>query len=241
MRPSWGSRRSAMSRSAMILRREVTAGVRFFGSLSSCSSTPSCRRRISSPSSWGSMWMSLALRCRACTRIRSTRLTTGEALEVERLASTSISSMPLLGVSSRGSSSCRSCTREAPGAGRGGAGLIGVALVVAGWCFSSAAAVSSRAAISAAASSSGRARRRLMGSAAAAAICCRLSRCSGPQWLGIASTRVPFRRSTGRQPSSWQRCFEKVCSQPQRSVPAARRAWLLSTASPKSSSTSSRC
>jgi len=78
MRPSWGIRRSAMSRSAMILRREVTAGIRVRGSVSTRRSTPSWRNRICRPLSCGSTWTSLAALVSASIRILSTRLITGE-------------------------------------------------------------------------------------------------------------------------------------------------------------------
>ena len=46
MRPSWGWRRSAMSRSAMILKRLVSAGITLAGRVSKAfCSTPSSRRR----------------------------------------------------------------------------------------------------------------------------------------------------------------------------------------------------
>ena len=60
MRPSCGSRFSAMSRRAMILMREMI-GSRYLsaGVITACS-TPSMRNRIRISFSYGSMWMSLA-------------------------------------------------------------------------------------------------------------------------------------------------------------------------------------
>ena len=45
MRPSWGSRRSAMSSSAMILRREMMAALNLKGGAIISWSTPSMRKR----------------------------------------------------------------------------------------------------------------------------------------------------------------------------------------------------
>ena len=90
MRPSWAWRRSAMSRSARILKRDVTAGTRRLGSGSTyCWSTPSWRKRRRNPFCCGSTWMSLAPTDIACSRIRSTSVTTGEASASLRLASRS--------------------------------------------------------------------------------------------------------------------------------------------------------
>ena len=60
MRPSCGSRRSAMSRSAMIFTRLATAGPTCAGSGFFATSTPSTRNRTRSWPSEGSMWRSLA-------------------------------------------------------------------------------------------------------------------------------------------------------------------------------------
>ena len=89
IRPSWGNRRSAMSRSAMILKREVTAGTRFFGRLSIVRKTPSWRKRTSIPSCWGSTWISLAPPLMASAKMRFTRLKTGDAVSSPDWASRS--------------------------------------------------------------------------------------------------------------------------------------------------------
>ena len=60
MRPSWGMRRSEMSRFAMIFRREVMAAAMRAGGCIISKSTPSMRKRTLSVRSPGSMWMSLA-------------------------------------------------------------------------------------------------------------------------------------------------------------------------------------
>ena len=113
IRPSWGIRRSEMSRSAMILKREVMAGVSALGSFSTLRNTPSCRKRISRPSSWGSTWMSLAEWLRASIRIRSTRLITGERFP-PWLASRSSASTSGFASPTPTWPSSRSPNREAP-------------------------------------------------------------------------------------------------------------------------------
>ena len=60
MRPSWGTRRSAMSRFAMIFTRLTIAFARCRGGGTISNSTPSARTRILNSSSNGSRWMSLA-------------------------------------------------------------------------------------------------------------------------------------------------------------------------------------
>ena len=61
MRPSCGSRRSAMSRFAMTLMRLAIAGARCRGGGTISYITPSTRYRILNSSSNGSKWMSDAL------------------------------------------------------------------------------------------------------------------------------------------------------------------------------------
>src|ERR671925_189293 len=60
MRPSCGTRRSEMSRFAMILRREMIAGSRRFGGASVSWSTPSMRNRMRNTFSYGSQCRSEA-------------------------------------------------------------------------------------------------------------------------------------------------------------------------------------
>ena len=60
MRPSWGSRFSAMSSFAMIFRRDVIASRNFIGGAITSYSMPSMRNRTRNSFSYGSMWMSLA-------------------------------------------------------------------------------------------------------------------------------------------------------------------------------------
>ena len=108
----------------MILKREVTAGIRVFGRSSKCfCSTPSRRKRTSRLRSCGSTWMSLAPHSMASTRMRSTRLTTGEALamvglEASRSSISLISCSPLepLGMS-RSSMIERTCWAAGWGSG----------------------------------------------------------------------------------------------------------------------------
>src|SRR5437764_8588133 len=77
MRPSWGSRRSAMSRFDMILIRDVMAASSRFGGDSISWSTPSMRNRMRKTFSYGSQWMSLAPFWIASTSTMLTSFTTG--------------------------------------------------------------------------------------------------------------------------------------------------------------------
>ena len=76
-RPSWGSRRSAMSRFDMILTRERMAGSICFGGFIMSWSTPSIRYRTRKTFSYGSRWMSEARFRMASAMIRLTKRIVG--------------------------------------------------------------------------------------------------------------------------------------------------------------------
>ena len=76
-RPSCGLRRSAMSMSAMIFRREMTPFWMFFGARCISCITPSMRYRTPRSNSPGSMWMSLARSWMAWLMSRLTNRTIG--------------------------------------------------------------------------------------------------------------------------------------------------------------------
>ena len=77
MRPSWGMRRSAMSISAMTLRRDTTPGMIERGWRMRSCNTPSMRKRMRRSTSVGSTWMSEARSCTAWRITRFTNLTIG--------------------------------------------------------------------------------------------------------------------------------------------------------------------
>ena len=76
-RPSWGSRRSEMSTSAMIFRRLVTPELTDRGARMISCSTPSMRNRTRRSRSPGSRWMSDARSCTAWVMSRLTKRTMG--------------------------------------------------------------------------------------------------------------------------------------------------------------------
>ena len=76
-RPSWGTRRSEMSRSAMILMRETTEADIFRLTVAAGVSTPSTRYMTRVSPSSGLMWMSEAPCWVACATIECTSLITG--------------------------------------------------------------------------------------------------------------------------------------------------------------------
>ena len=77
MRPSWGTRRSAMLISAMTFRREITPAWICFGACMTSWSTPSTRYRMRRSCSVGSTWMSDARSVTAWLIVRFTNLTIG--------------------------------------------------------------------------------------------------------------------------------------------------------------------
>ena len=86
MRPSCGTRRSAMSRSAMILRRLSTPDCMRRGiDMISCS-TPSTRNRTTSSLACGSKWMSLAESSTDCAITELTSLTIGASSVASRMS-----------------------------------------------------------------------------------------------------------------------------------------------------------
>ena len=89
MRPSCGTRRSAMSSSAMIFRRLMTpACMRRGTDMISCS-TPSTRKRIMSSLAWGSKWMSLAPSSTDCAITELTSLMMGASSVASRMSASS--------------------------------------------------------------------------------------------------------------------------------------------------------
>ena len=76
-RPSWGTRRSEMSRSAMILIRETRPGAIVLRTVVESVITPSTRKRTRIAPASGSKWMSEAPRCTASATIEWTSFTTG--------------------------------------------------------------------------------------------------------------------------------------------------------------------
>ncbi len=76
--PSWGRRRSAISRSAIIFNRDTIAGAMAFGTWMYSWQTPSVRNRmvVLRLMADGSTWISEALLRNAVTRTWSTNLTT---------------------------------------------------------------------------------------------------------------------------------------------------------------------
>ena len=77
MRPSWGRRRSAMSRFARILIRETTELTIRLGTCAASSITPSTRKRTWKPSVSGSKWTSDAPCSTAWAMIERTSLMVG--------------------------------------------------------------------------------------------------------------------------------------------------------------------
>ena len=77
MRPSWGTRRSAMSSLARIFSRETNGPCSHLGTCINSRSRPSTRVRTCTPCSRGSMWMSLAPILIPSWMMRLTILTTG--------------------------------------------------------------------------------------------------------------------------------------------------------------------
>ena len=97
MRPSCGTRRSAMSSSAMILRRLSTPDCMRRGiDMISCS-TPSMRKRTTSSLACGSKWMSLAASSTDWAMTEFTSLTIGASSVASRMSvsESSSSSWPL--------------------------------------------------------------------------------------------------------------------------------------------------
>ena len=107
MRPSCGTRFSAMSRSAMIFTRETTPATIRRGIVVVSRSTPSTRKRtrISRPS--GSKWMSEARSSTAWAMIELTSLMTGASSADSRISVTSASSASPSSTASATASSSR--------------------------------------------------------------------------------------------------------------------------------------
>ena len=82
MRPSCGLRRSAMSMSLMILRREMTPFWMLLGARCISCSTPSMRYRTRRSCSAGSMWMSEARSWIAWLMSRLTKRTIGASSSI---------------------------------------------------------------------------------------------------------------------------------------------------------------
>ncbi len=94
MRPSWGTRCSAMFMSAMTLRRVVTAAAMVFGPVDTSWSTPSIRYRMRRSLSVGSMWMSDARSFSAWRMSRFTYRTIGAVSVTVWMSSTPFSWPP---------------------------------------------------------------------------------------------------------------------------------------------------
>ncbi len=136
MRPSCGSRFSAMSSLLRILKREITPSCTRLGSFWTTWSTPSIRKRTVTSLSMGSTWMSLAPCLMARPRIEFTRRMIGassDALIRSCLVSAATSPVSASSCNSRIRSACSRSTVDAstcraapggrgaaPGAGRGG-------------------------------------------------------------------------------------------------------------------------
>ena len=100
MRPSCGTRRSAMSRSAMTLSRLITPFCMRRGTDMISCSTPSRRKRTMSSLACGSKWMSLAASSTDCAITEFTSLTIGGSSVISRMSV--ISSSPAMPVVGRG-------------------------------------------------------------------------------------------------------------------------------------------
>ena len=108
MRPSCGSRRSAISSLAMILMRVVSAARSVAGTSRSCCRNPSMRYRTATASRPGSMCTSDAPRSTALAMIWLTSRMTGASLAISRSRSTSNSlPSPLASASAVASSAVR--------------------------------------------------------------------------------------------------------------------------------------
>ncbi len=101
IRPSWGSRFSAMSRSAMIFTRETSPAVSGRGTVVVSVTTPSTRKRTRMSAPRGSKWTSDAPRRTASAMIEWTSLTTGASSAWSRSSMTS--ALPNSGSSSTSS------------------------------------------------------------------------------------------------------------------------------------------
>ena len=108
MRPSCGRRRSAMSRCASNLTRELTAAPWAAGTMSPGCSTPSMRKRTCRPSSKGSRWMSEARSSITRPMMALTRRMTGASLARSRRCSTKSPASPAS--PAPGSSACDSAS-----------------------------------------------------------------------------------------------------------------------------------
>ena len=95
IRPSWGSRRSAMSRLAMILTRDTRPATIARATVVESLTTPSMRKRTFIPPGRGSKWMSEAPRSTASATIEWTSLTTGASSADSRSSMTSASGCSL--------------------------------------------------------------------------------------------------------------------------------------------------
>ena len=92
MRPSCGTRRSAMSRLAMIFTRETSPATCWRGTVVESYTTPSMRKRTRMSLARGSKWMSEAPRRTASAITEWTSLTTGASSAWSRSSMTSASS-----------------------------------------------------------------------------------------------------------------------------------------------------
>ena len=97
MRPSCGTRRSAMLMSAMTLRRLMTPFWMLRGERMTSCSTPSMRNRMRRSCSVGSTWMSDARSCVACVMSMLTNLTIGASSTTSARLPRSVSSVLLVG------------------------------------------------------------------------------------------------------------------------------------------------